>query len=82
MLPLVKAVKYVVEAPMRKSVKFAADAPVATPVVDVAQMSREQVRAKLREKLQTGTLSKSDKDLMIQFDTGRVKADQIAHLLK
>jgi hypothetical protein len=80
--PLIKAVKHVLEAPLRKSVQFKADAPVAAPTVDVTQMSREQVRAQLREKLQTGTLSKSDKDLMIQYDMGKVKVDQIAHLLK
>jgi len=55
-------------------------APAAT--VDVSKMSREQARAKLSEKVAAGTLSKSEKDLVIGFDTGKVKADQIAHLLK
>lgn len=85
MLPLVKAVKHVVEAPMRKSVQFKADlakTEAAAPAVDVAQMSREQVRAKLSEKIQAGTLSKSEKDLVVAFEFGKVKADQIAHLLK
>jgi hypothetical protein len=80
-LPLVKAVKHVLEAPLRKSVQFAADHTIPV-VVDTSKMSREQMRAKLSEKLQAGTLSKSDKDLMIKFDTGEVKADKIAHLLK
>jgi len=80
--PLVKAVKHVLEAPLRKSISSIADLPAAAPTVDVSKMSREQMRGKLREKLQAGTLSKSDKDLMIQFDVGKVKADQIAHLLK
>jgi hypothetical protein len=85
MLPLVKAVKHVVEAPMRKSVQFKADlakTEAAAPAVDVTQMSREQVRAKLAEKIQAGTLSKSEKDLVVSFEFGKVKADQIAHLLK
>lgn len=82
--PLFKAVKHVLEAPLRKSVKSAADLPAAAaPAVDVSQMSREQVRAKLSEKLKAGTMTKSEKDLMIGFDTGKVKAIQIpAHLLK
>lgn len=80
--PLIKAVKHVLEAPLRKSIISTADLPAAAPAADVSKMSREQVRAKLSEKLQAGTLSKSDKDLMIKFDTGMVKADQIAHLLK
>jgi len=82
MLPLVKAVKFMVEAPLRKSVQFSADHAVAAPAVDVTKMSREQMRAKLSEKIQAGTLSKSDKDLVVKFDVGKVQADQIAHLLK
>lgn len=81
--PLFKVVKHVLEAPLRKSVKSIADLPGATtPTVDVSKMTREQMRSKLSEKLKAGTLSKSEKDLMIGFDTGKVKADQIAHLLK
>ena len=82
MLPLVKAVKLVVEQPLRKSVQFSADHAPAAPAVDVTTMSREQVRAKLSDKIREGTLSKSDKDLVIKFEVGKVKADQIAHLLK
>lgn len=82
--PLFKAVKHVLEAPLRKSVKSVADLGTApAPEVDVSKMSREQIRSKLSEKLKAGTLSKSEKDLMIGFDTGKVKAIQIpAHLLK
>jgi hypothetical protein len=78
--PLIKAVKLIVESPMRKSIAFAADLPKAGP--DVTQMSREQVRAKLSEKIKAGTLTKSEKDLVINFDTGKVDASAVAHLLK
>jgi len=79
--PIVKAVKLIVESPMRKSIAFAADLP-KSETVDVTTLSREQIRAKLSEKIKAGNLSKSEKDLVINFDTGKVKADAVAHLLK
>lgn len=79
--PLIKVVKMIVETPLRKSIAFAADLP-ASKDVDVSKMSRETIRAKLSEKIKTGTLTKSEQDLVIDFDTGRVKADAVAHLLK
>ena len=82
--PLFKAVKHVLEAPLRKSVKSTADLGAPAPAaVDVSKMSREDIRSKLSEKLKAGTMTKSEKDLMIGFDTGKVTAVQIpAHLLK
>jgi len=77
---MAKALQHVMETPMRKSVQFAADLPA--PAVDVSKMSPEQVRSKLADKVKEGTLSKSDKDLVIKFEMNKVKADQVAHLLK
>lgn len=77
---LTKAVKKVFEAPLRKSITSVADlgAPATAPV---ASMSRETIRAKLKN-VNLAPLSKADRELIAGYDLGTVKADQVAHLLK
>lgn len=80
MSTLVKAVKTVLEAPLRKSITSVADITVPAKI-DVTALSRAEIRAKLNTVAQSTTLSKSDRDLIVGFDVGTVKADKVAHLL-
>ena len=84
---LVKAVKVAVETPMRKSVQFAADLKIpgdgrASKDAPATTLTRDQVRAQLKEKATDMKLTKSDRLAIIDFDTGRVTVDKVAHLLK
>ncbi len=48
----------------------------------MTQLTKGQVQAKLREKIQEGKLTKSDKELVMKYNVGSVKVDKIEHLLK
>ena len=82
---LVKAVETVLQ-PVRKSVKNLSDMrfiqraeePKASPV---AQLSKKEITAKLREKARDSKLSKADKELISSYALGGVDVSKIEHLL-
>ena len=82
---LVKALQVAIETPLRKSVKFAADlkkGEEAQASKDPAAMSRDEIRAKLKEVATDKKLSKADRELINGYDLKHVTVDKIAHLLK
>ena len=79
---LVAALKVAIETPLRKSVQFTADLkPTAPAAKDPATMSREEIRAALKEKAKDTKLSKADRELITGYDLKTVTVDKIKHLL-
>lgn len=76
---LVKVVETVMSAPMRKSIVSLSE--IAPPAKAVTDLSKDEIKAKLKEKVMSGKLSKSDQDLVIRYDFGKVKVQELAHLL-
>lgn len=74
--------------PVRKSVKNASDMRFIGRTGDESsneeqpRLTKSQVQTKLSSKISEGKLSKNDKELIYQYNIGKVSVDSIAHLLK
>lgn len=84
---LVKAVDLLTQTPLRKAVTAVAHLPKNEgegngSKKDVADLSKAEVDAKLKEKVRDPKLSKSDRDLINSYCYGNLKLEKIAHLLQ
>lgn len=68
--------------PVRKSIVDIAQLPAEKKTKAITDLSRDEVRAKLREKVTEGKLSKSDQELVIKFDLNSIKVQDVAHILE
>jgi hypothetical protein len=83
---LSKVVEMTLGAPVRKAVTKASDLAFVPKTnegsVDVSNLSREEITAKLNEKSADPKLSKSDRGLIMDFYERNVGLDKIAHLFQ
>ena len=71
----------VLKAPLRKSIVSMTELGGETaPKLAFKDMTQAQIDKALKDKISTGTLKKSDTDLIVGYDVGNVKIDQLAHL--
>jgi len=77
---LAKALKLVLEQPMRKAVTSVAHLPKAE--TEKAPLTRASVNARLKELSMKPDLKKSDRQLINDFYDGRVSADKLAPLFE
>jgi hypothetical protein len=71
----------VLNAPLRKSITSMQEIAGEQKGVAYKDMTPAQIDTALKNKISTGTLQKSDTDLIVKYDLGQVKIDQLAHLL-
>ena len=74
----------VLKAPLRKSIVSMTELGGEKPKLAYKDMNRAQIDKALKDKIASGTLKKSDTDLIVAYDVGKgqgsVKIDQLAHL--
>lgn len=80
---LVGAMTKVMSAPLRKSVTSLTEViDQGTPKVELKNMTKSQLDKALMEKISSGKLTKSETDLICDFDIGRAKIDALAPLFQ
>jgi hypothetical protein len=79
---LVTVMNKVLNAPLRKSITSMSEVEPTGVKPEIKNMTRAQVMANLNTQIEAGKLNKSETDLIVKFELGKIEAKEIAHLIK